>query len=157
MIYIAMAYRWGYLNGGHYHIYVGTDREKAVALAQAENSDRGGKYGCVVLEFGEDAEGKQQQQQVAYFPSAWGEDALFHNYRIDMFQSLGHKFHDFAQGTIWLPENHPEFKDKDGNPTRVLKPHKVDPPAWAVAELKQAEEVCRIFTEAADTAAKVSP
>lgn len=140
--YAAVAYRWGYLNGHQYFVYVGTDKAKAVAMARSENADRGGKYGCVVWSFKDNEEGEQTEEQVAYFNSSWGEDKPFHNYRIDMFERLGHKFHEFAEGTVYLAADHESWKDKDGNPVRVMKPNKMEPPQWVIDEAKSAQAFC---------------
>lgn len=135
-IYIATAYRWGWYNNHNYLIYVGTDKAKATAMADAEAGDRGGKYGCVVCEYTEDAEGAMQSKEVAYFPSVYGETRVHHNYRIDFFKSLGHRFNDFADGMVMLPQ--------EG--TSVLKQTKVEPPAWVVAERDRELKTCDFFT-----------
>lgn len=113
-------------------------------LAKSEADGRGGKYGCVVWEF---AEPEQERKQIAYFPSALDEDRLHHNYRIDMFKSLGHRFAEFAEGVVYLPDDHPELKTKDGTPTQVMKPHKVDAPQWAKDEYERQLQQCKTLTE----------
>lgn len=145
--FLSIAYRWGDTNGHHYVIYVGQDEQKAVALASAECADRAGKYGCLVQGW-KDAGPEQEYRRVAYFKASRDNDnGPAHNYRIDMFQSLGHRFADFCRGTVYLPEDDPTMKDRDGNPTRVLKPHKVEVPKWATAELKRAEEICEAMSK----------
>jgi hypothetical protein len=93
---------------------------------------------------------EQECRQVAYFRSMMETDNATRprtNYRVEMFKSLGHTFHDFASGTVYLPEDHPEWKNKNGNPVRTLRPHKVDPPQWAIDELKRAEEFCEAISK----------
>lgn len=145
--FLAMAYRWGDTNGHHYVIYCGTDEQKAVACAQAECDDRGGKYGCIVWGY-KDAGAEQEVRKVAYFPSMRDEGkGPQHNYRIDMFQTLGHAFHDFAQGTIYLPEESPDLKNKDGKPMTISKPHKVTPPQWVIDKVAREEKFCEILSK----------
>lgn len=145
-MYVSIAYRWGYLNGHQYFVYVGSDKAKATALAHAENSDRGGKYGCAVIEFKDEDAGEQRSSNVAYFASSYGETKPFHNYRIDMFQNLGHKFHHYAEGTVYLPEDSDTIKDREGKPARVLKPHKMEPPQWVLDAVKHEQEMCDILS-----------
>lgn len=139
-IYIASAYRWGWYNAHNYLIYVGTDKAKAIALAQAECDGRGGKYGCVVCDYTEDDEGEMQSRQVAYFPSIYGEKALHHNYRIDYFEKLGHVLDNAADGSVHLAEPG----------TSVLKLTKVEPPAWLLAERDRAKEFYDAMTKGAE-------
>ena len=141
MTYVVTAYRWGWLNGHQYTIYAGLDRAKAIALAQAENADRGGKYGCSVVEFTDLPDGQQDTKEVAYFPSSYEEKKAETNHRLDMFSSLGHKFYAFAEGEVFLPQ--------EG--TSVLKPTKVDPPSWVVAEKRRAVEECEILSGAVES------
>lgn len=146
--FLAMAYRWGYTNNHHYIIYCGMDEQKAVACAQAECNDRGGKYGCVVWGY-KDAGPEQEVRKVAYFRSMAETEAKGpqHNYRLDMFQTLGHAFYDFAQGTIYLPEDDTTLKDRGGKPMKVLKPHKVDPPQWVIDKLAHEEMICDMLSK----------
>lgn len=146
--FLTMAYRWGDTNGHHYIIYCGTDEQKAVACAQAECDDRGGKYGCVVWGF-QDAGPEQESRKVAYFPSSADPQAKVptNNYRRDMFQTLGHAFHDYAKGTAWLPEDSPDMEDKDGNPLKVLRPHPVEPPQWVIDRVAQEERICEVMSK----------
>lgn len=141
--FLAMAYRWGYLNNHHYIIYCGTDEQKAVALAQAECADRGGKYGCIVWGY-KDAGPEQEVRKVAYFRSMAESESKgpMHNYRIDMFQTLGHAFYDYAKGTAYLPEDSPDLKDKDGKPMTISKPYKVEPPQWVIERVLREQKFC---------------
>lgn len=148
--YIATAYRWGWYNAHNYLIYVGTDKAKAVALAQSEADGRGGKYGCVVCEYTEDAEGEMQSQHVAYFPSSYGEKAPHHNHRIDFFETLGHKFERFAEGFSTHVEDDPTLKSRDGKPMRVVKEYPVEPPEWVVQERDRAQQMCDFMFELAE-------
>ena len=149
--FVAIAYRWGNRNNHHYIVYAGPDEQKAVALAQNEPQDRGGKYGCVVYGY-KDAGPEQECRQVAYFSSGMdaGAKGPRNNYRIEMFESLGHKFYDFAEGRAYLPEDDPELKDRHGKPLRVLKPHKVEPPQWVVDKKNRAQEICDLMSKLED-------
>lgn len=84
-IYIAIAYRYGWLNGHWYILAASTVRETAEAYAQSECFGRGGKYGIEVVEM---IEG-QDDKRVAYFPSAWGEKEPTGNQRICLEHSFG--------------------------------------------------------------------
>lgn len=102
-IYLVTAYRWGETNNHWYHVYGGTDRSKAVALARAETADRGGKYAAIVWEFVPDG---CDYKRIAYFPSSGEDDATtdpLHNHRLDYFQRLGFFLHEASQGKALLP------------------------------------------------------
>ena len=147
--FVAIAYRWSNLNNHHYIVYAGQDEQRAVALAKNEPQDRGGKYGCVVYGY-KDSGPEQECRKVAYFPStmdaADGADSPENNYRIEMFQSLGHKFYDFAEGRVYLPEEDPTLLNRDGKPMTVLKPHMVTPPRWVVDAKNREQERCDLLT-----------
>lgn len=139
MTYLVMAHRWGNTNGHWYLVYCGPDKTKAEAIAVAEAADRGGKYGCAVYEF--DADGTEYKR-IAYSGSGWGDDAPFHNHRLDMFQSLGHKFASFARGfeTRAVPDH--ELKRADGGPLMVVKEFPCAPPRWVKDEYERAMKLC---------------
>lgn len=101
--FLAVAFRWGDVNGHRYHIYCGGDFQKAYALARAENADRGGKYACVVYGFAADG---HDESLMCYFPSSMEEDdvmAPHYNHRKDFFERLGIFAHDAARGACLLP------------------------------------------------------
>jgi hypothetical protein len=131
--YIAIAYRWGNLNAHWYLVYAGSDETKAHALAENETHHRGGKYGCAVVRANENGD---EFESIGYYPSMGGEERPFHNHRIDMFESLGHKMHDFANGRIYLRDDTP-----------FLKPTNVDPPQWVKDEVKRAEEMAEMMAD----------
>jgi len=141
-MFLVIAYRWGWTNAHHYHVYAGPDETKARALATAEAHDRGGKYGCAVLRF--DADGTDSER-IAYEPSTYGETAPHHNHRIDMFQSLGHSLHHLAHGRRYA---------REGN---RLIPQAVEPPEWVVAEVEFREERARQMAEFAKAAHERQP
>lgn len=145
-IYTAEAFRWGYTNGHRYMLYVGTDQTKAIAMANSENSDRGGKYATEVREWSENGE---ESKQIAYYPSTWGEDeGPYHNHRIDMFESLGHVMHRFgSSGKVYVP-------DPDAQHEGQLKEVTVEIPDWAKREIERAEKICEMFQEAAEKRAE---
>jgi hypothetical protein len=125
--YLVVAYRWGWLNNHQYIIYCGPDETKAIALADSETGDRGGKYGAAVYKFNDDG---TDYEKIYYTSSSYGEEKPYHNYRIDMFESLGHCMHDYADGYVFLPD-----PDKKGFMKRVDK----RPPTW-IKELVEREE-----------------
>jgi hypothetical protein len=100
-MYLVTAYRWGWLNGHQYQAYCGPDKTKALALAQAETQDRGGKYGCAVYEWNEDG---IECRRIAYFGAMMEQEKEpFHNWRIDYFEKLGHILDRYATGNMLLP------------------------------------------------------
>jgi hypothetical protein len=102
--YLVTAYRWGCTNEHAYHVYCGADRTKALALARAENADRGGKYAAVVWEF--DGDGTEQRA-IAYFQSSLcPENAVVphHNHKIDYFERIGQFVDEAMSGKALLPD-----------------------------------------------------
>ena len=135
--YVTIAYMWGQTNGHQYRVYAGPQRETAIAHATAEQSDRGGKYGCAVYEYTENG---TKETLIHYCgASMHGEDAPFHNHRLDMFSTLGHKFARFAEGF----EYHTEPENFGGKTAMVVRERPVKPPQWVKdvyeREQKQAE------------------
>lgn len=129
--YFVIAYRWGCTNLHHYFVYCGQDRTKADALANAECSDRGGKYGVAVYEF--DTDGTNYNLASYFGAIMHQEEKPFHNHRIDFFQSLGHKFADFAQGR----ETHVEDS--------IVKWKECDPPQWVKDEYEREKKTCEFM------------
>lgn len=102
-IYLATAYRWGETNNHWYYVYAGCDRTKAMALAQVERDDRGGKYGVAVWEFTPDG---CDYRLAGYFPSsAETIDTMEPRYshHIDYYHRLGSFLHEAATGKALLP------------------------------------------------------
>ena len=102
--YLVTAYRWGCTNEHAYHVYAGTDRTKALALARAENADRGGKYATVVWEFDDDG---TDYKPIAYNGSSMCLDNAViprHNHRIDYYERIGQFVHEAASGKALLPD-----------------------------------------------------
>jgi len=125
-MYLVTAYRWGWLNGGQYPVYCGPDRTKALALAELEPYNRGGKYGCAVDEWTGDG---TESARIAYFCSGYGEKEPSHNWRINYFERMGHAFDDYAEGRMWVPT---------GDENRTLKSTTVPlPPDFVLAEVKR--------------------
>jgi hypothetical protein len=91
-IYLVTAYRWGSTNDHQYQVYAGADRTKADALAALEVSERGGKYDCAVYEFNEDG----TEYKLASYHAAYDQTEPRHNWRIDMFEELGHFMHAYG-------------------------------------------------------------
>lgn len=129
-MYLVTAYRWGWTNGHQYQVYCGPDRTKALALAQNENEDRGGKYGCAVYEWNEDG---TECKRIAYFGATMcDENEPFHNWRIDYFEKLGHVLEGYGEGNMLLPD--PARKG-------ILKFTEVEkPPQFVLDEIKRARD-----------------
>lgn len=133
--YLTIAYRWGWINNHHYIVYCGPDETKAVAMAESETSYRGGKYGCVVFRFNDDG---TEYEQIHYSNSLWGEEKLHHNCRIDMFEELGHRLHDYASGNVlWPDPENPGF----------MKFIKKRPPKWIKELVAEKEERAKFMHE----------
>lgn len=127
-IYLVTAYRWGSSNEHQYQVYCGPDRTKADALASDEVTGRGGKYDCAVYEFNEDG---TEYKQVSYFPARDDQSEPRRNWRIDMFERLGHFMDDWFDGQVLLP--------KQDNPG-VLHYVKVDVPELVKFEVQRERE-----------------
>lgn len=85
-IYLAIAYRWGWLNNHSYFVAIGHDGRKITLEAESECRGRGGKYGVRVLKF---TKPEGVYEEVAYFPSTYGEESAYENHRIGMFENVG--------------------------------------------------------------------
>jgi hypothetical protein len=98
--YLVTAYRWGQTNNHWYHVYCGPDRTKALALAQNECDDRGGKYGAVVWEFDEDG---VDYKRIAYFTSSQDtDDGPYHSHQRDYLERLGFTLDEAYSGKCLL-------------------------------------------------------
>lgn len=82
--YLVTAYRWGWTNNGCYHVGCWTDLDTAIAFADKECADRGGKYGVEVVQFSGESE-----SSVHYQPSSYGEETPHFNERIELFERFG--------------------------------------------------------------------
>lgn len=80
--FVVTAYRWGWTNNHSFVVHVGDDEEAACNAAIAENTTSGGKYGCEVLQYPEEA-------SVLYRSSSRGEDRPYYNHRIALFEDVG--------------------------------------------------------------------
>lgn len=139
LTYVAIAYRWGWTNNSWYLIYAGPDKTKAVALASQECSDRGGKYGCEVIQTGEDG---TSENFVAYFPSIYGESRCHVNHKIQMFSNIGHRAADAADGLIYVQNE----DEKVG----ILRPAPVEPPKWLKEIVEKEEAMCKTLQSISD-------
>lgn len=138
-MYLVTAYRWGWLNGHQYQVYCGPDHTKALALAQNETEDRGGKYGCAVYEWNEDG---TDYKRVAYFGASMEhETEPFHNWRIDYFERLGHTLDEYANGKVWGPT---------GEGTTLKREDIEPPPQCILNEVQRAKEFCAAMFKAQD-------
>ncbi len=120
--YVVTAYRWGWLNNSWYLVYSGTDRAKSIAIAQSECSDRGGKYGCQVLECCDGPNGEMVSKAIAYFASMHGEEKPNRNCRIDLIEDIGHiAINAIEDGSCWVSD-----EEKPG----FMKLVNVEVPQW---------------------------
>lgn len=146
--YLTVAYRWGSTNSHTYFVYCGHDRTKAIALARAEVSYRGGKYACAVLGFDEDG---VEHTLHAYFKSSVDrEDAVgpVHNHRKDYFEHLGIFLHDMADGKCLLPK-------EDGS--NSLTYQLVECPEYAREKVMRERKVLAIWEEADSKVDELKP
>jgi hypothetical protein len=123
--YLVTAYRWGCTNEHAYHVYAGIDRTKALACANAENADRGGKYGVVVWEFDSDG---TDYKPIAYYGSSMEDDERKqprHNHRIDFYERIGQFVNEAASGKALLPDpkndKHMTYQEVEPLPDYILK------------------------------------
>jgi hypothetical protein len=85
--YIVMAYRWGQRNAHSYIVASGTDLDAMISAAEEECGDRGGKYGVSVI-LTDSNRMNLNHKEVKYFPSLFGEEALYYNHDLDAQQSI---------------------------------------------------------------------
>lgn len=136
--FLAVAFRWGDVNGHWYHIYCGGDFQKAYAMARTENADRGGKYACALYGFAADG---HDESLMAYFPSTLEEDDAthpHHNHRKDFFERLGIFAHDAARGACLLPTL--------SDPNRLTY-RQVDCPQFLKDEVERQRRVYQAFVD----------
>lgn len=95
-VYIAIAYRWGWANGGHYIVAGGTDQDAVCEQAERECADRGGKYGVEVTKVTDDRD--EVHQVIAYYPSGRGEKAVHLNHRMMLFEQVGNRIAQAIEG-----------------------------------------------------------
>lgn len=84
--YVVVAYRWGWTNNSFYFVWGGTDEDEAIAAAEKECEDRGGKYGVTVFRLSGDVE-----EVVQHCPSSYGEKEPYINQRIELFDKIGQR------------------------------------------------------------------
>lgn len=161
--YYAVAHRWGWSNGHQYVCGVGTSRDDVVEQAEAENYYRGGKYATVVYEVkvwrthGVDATGTlgdhpelipdwdNCREQIAYFPSSWGESEPVFNERIYAAESIGLSVMEAEDsGKAWLPAKGIEDPELRGTLHRV----EVDLPVWLRTMVRRKNSETKALTAA---------
>lgn len=149
--FLVTAYRWGCTNEHAYHVYGGPDRHKALALALAENSYRGGKYATVVWEF--DSDGTDYKAIAYNHSSCCLPEAVLprHNHRIDYFERIGQFVAEARSGRALQP---------DPNDAKRLTYQEVSPlPGYLLAECDRQEAFLRIWENFDEThrESKVKP
>jgi hypothetical protein len=128
MLYIVTAHRWGWLNAAMYHVWAGTDRAKAEAIAEAEVIERGDKYGCQVLACIDTDDG-MRFECVKYFSSAYNEPAPYDSPYIAMHEALGQWVRDAVL--------HKRISVPDPDDRRFVTTLPVDPPQWLIDEVQR--------------------
>ena len=128
--YIAVAYRWGDLNGETIILGASNNLEEILRQANDYGANRGGKYGVAVWKkpyFGEIGE------IVSYFPSMNGETSPEESPVINVADRVGHIVLSAAEyGTAWLA-------DPDPNVTTLVLTH-VEIPGWLTGEIARIKE-----------------
>ena len=81
-VYIATAYRYGWLNGSTHHVAAGIDQQAVIDATYREAYTCGGKYGYAVVR---ESDGKR----IHYLPSSYGESGPSVNPRIALSERLG--------------------------------------------------------------------
>ena len=90
---------------------------------------RGGKYGCQVLQCTEADDGEMRFECVAYFPSAYAENAPYDNPYLEMHEHLGQLVRDAVlRRKILIPD--------PKNP-RYATFVDVEPPQWLIDEVQR--------------------
>jgi hypothetical protein len=126
--YVVMAYRWGQKNAHSYIVTSGTDLDAMISIAEEECQDRGGKYGVAVIRTNPDWRSTANHEEVKYFPSLFGEEALFYQHRIDAELSVGRMVIEAVKtGKTYL-------RPTDGS--YVMRNESVEVPGWLADEVK---------------------
>ena len=136
IFYTVVAFRFGWTNAHRYDVAVTPSKSEALAIAEDEANDRGGKYGVQVLEWASSRSAKP----IAYYSSSYGEDAPAENLRYQVFHRLGQDVHRaVTEGVVWAPS--PE--GTKGAPCLAELGEK--PPQWLLELLLRHERDCRFM------------
>jgi hypothetical protein len=141
--YLSVAYRFGQTNNHWYVVYLGDDQAKAMALAEDEVAERGGKYGVATFKVPDTHVPEvSYKTMLCYFPSAANERVPYHAYRYDELMDMGRILEDYVQGHVYrIEETNPQtpaFVEKVG----------IEPNAIVVKEATRRKEKYAMLTQA---------
>lgn len=125
--YVVMAYRWGQKNAHSYILTSGTDLDSMTAAAEEECGDRGGKYGVAVIRTNSDWRKSVDHEIVKYFPSLFGEEALYYNHDLDAQQRIALCVIEAVKA------GHTYLRPTDGS--TLMKLQEVEVPEWLREEV----------------------
>lgn len=141
--YLTIAYRYGQTNNHWYVVYMGDDQDKAMALAEDEVAERGGKYGVATFKVADtQAPELSYRTMLCYYASSLNETLPYHAYRYDELMDMGMILEDYVQGYVYRVEEHnpqtPAFVEKVG----------IEPNDIVVKEAKRRKEKYSMLTQA---------
>ena len=133
--YLTIAYRFGQTNNHWYVVYMGDDQDKAMALAEDEVAERGGKYGVATFKVSDtQAPELSYRTMLCYYASSLNETLPYHAYRYDELMDMGMILEDYIQGHVYRIKEHnpqtPAFVEKVG----------IEPDAIVVKEANRRKE-----------------
>jgi hypothetical protein len=117
--YLTIAYRFGQTNNHWYVVYMGDDQDKAMALAEDEVAERGGKYGVATFKVADTQTPElTYRTMLCYYASSLNETLPYHNYRYDELMEMGVILEDYTKGHVYRVEETspqtPAFVEKVG-------------------------------------------
>jgi hypothetical protein len=141
--YLTIAYRYGQTNNHWYVVYMGDDQDKAMALAEDEVAERGGKYGVATFKVADtQAPELSYRTMLCYYASSLNETLPYHAYRYDELMDMGMILEDYVQGYVYRVEEHnpqtPAFVEKVS----------IEPNDIVVKETKRRKEKYSMLTQA---------
>lgn len=138
--YLTIAYRYGQTNSHWYVVYVGEDQDKAMALAEDEVAERGGKYGVATFKVGDtQAPELSYRTMLCYYASSLNETLPYHNYRYDELMEMGVILEDYTKGHVYRVEE-PAFVEKVGIEPNDIVVNEVNRRKKKYSQLKQMQQ-----------------
>lgn len=141
--YLTIAYRFGQTNNHWYVVYMGDDQDKAMALAEDEVAERGGKYGVATFKVADTQTPElTYRTMLCYYASSLNETLPYHNYRYDELMEMGVILEDYTKGHVYRVEETspqtPAFVEKVG----------IEPDAIVVKEVTRRKEKYAMLSQA---------
>jgi hypothetical protein len=98
---------------------MGDDQDKAMALAEDEVAERGGKYGVATFKVADTQTPElSYRTMLCYYASSLNETLPYHNYRYDELMEMGVILEDYTKGHVYRVEETdpqtPAFVEKVG-------------------------------------------